>query len=136
MGGGPKVCEGNAVKQDEVARYVCDAIERHFPNPKVVKRLRNELHRQVERDNPKVNSGRVRKQLATIENKLAKAKRRLVEVDADMVPVVQENIRELRHEQERLESALQVAQTPRERVLGEADQRIDQAIRQDVWTPG
>lgn len=43
----------------------------------------------------KINVERTRKQLATVEGKLTKAKRRLVEVDPDMLAVVQEQMRDL-----------------------------------------
>jgi hypothetical protein len=121
-------CGGSSVKQPELLDHVIGAIEGQFMNPKVVKRLRDELRRQVKKDNPVVDPARIRKQLTAAEGKLSKAKRRLVEVDADMLPVVQEHIRELRAECERLEAALKNARAPRECILGEADARIDRAM--------
>jgi DNA repair exonuclease SbcCD ATPase subunit len=67
--------------------------------------------------------------LANVENKLDKAKRRLVEVETDMVPVVQEHIRGLRQDVERLQSLLKDSETPQDERLTDVDKRIDQAMQ-------
>jgi len=126
---GRTFCDLNSVKQVDLFGCVVDAIESHWTNPMVVKRLRDELHRQVNQDNPEVDPDEIRKQLSGIEGKLSKAKRRLVEVDTDLLPIVQEHIRELRQQQEQLQGTLRTAQTPRERIMGEADERIDRAMK-------
>ncbi len=129
MGGGFAVCDGNTVKQADLFPAVVDAIEQHWMNPKVVKRLRDELHRQVDQANPVVDPQRLQKQLSGIEAKLTKAKRRLVEVDTDLLPVVQDYIRDLRQQQEQLQTTLEAARMPRQRIFDEADDRIDKAMR-------
>lgn len=126
---GKTFCDLNSVKQPDLFGCVVDAIEGHWMNPKVVKRLRDELHRQANRDNPEVDPEEIRKQLSGIEGKLSKAKRRLVEVDTDLLPIVQEHIRELRQQQEQLQTALRDAQTPRERIFDEVDETIERAMR-------
>jgi hypothetical protein len=60
------------------------------------------------------------KQLATVEAKLIKAKRRLLEVDSDMIPVVSEQIRELVTKQEDLTTALKAASVSPKRLMDEA----------------
>ena len=125
---GKSFCDLNSVRQDELFGRVIDAIEGHFMNPTVVKRLREELHRQIKREFKKVDPGAIRSQLSRVEAKLSKAKRRLVEVDPDMLTVVQEQIRELRDEHDRLQSALENAQTPRNLMFEEADAKIDRAV--------
>ena len=126
---GKTFCDLNSVKQPDLFGCVVDAIEGHWMNPKVVKQLRDELHRQVDHANPVVNPKRLQKQLATVEAKLTKAKQRLVEVDTDLLPIVQEHIRDLRQQQEQLQATLRNAQKPRERIFSEADDRIDKAMQ-------
>lgn len=128
MDRGPTVCDGSIVKQSEIVGYIVDAIEEHWLNPKVIKLLREELHRLVDGEAPKVDPARLQVQLATIDAKLVKAKRRLVEVDVDMLPIVQENIRELRSQHDQVEAALKAASTPPEALYADADQRIDRAV--------
>ena len=124
-----RMCEhSNTVKQNDVFSHVVDAIESHWMNPKTVKRLRDELHRQIDHDNPVVNPKRLQKQLGSLETKLTKAKRRLVEVDTDMLPVVQEHLRELRQQQEQLQAAVEAARMPREHIYANVDERIDRAM--------
>ena len=72
--------------------------------------------------------GRTRKRLATVEGKLTKAKRRLVEVDPDMVPVVQEQIRDLDRQRLDLANAVEAARAPQGELTAEADAKVDSAI--------
>jgi hypothetical protein len=78
---------------------------------------------------PVVDPKRLQKQLSGIEAKLAKAKRRLLEVGTDMLPTVQEHIRELRRQQEQLQATLRTAQTPPERIYDDVDTKIDKAMQ-------
>ena len=91
--------------------------------------LRDELHRQVNRDNPEVGPDEIRKQLSAIEGKLSKAKRRLVEVDTDLLPIDQEHIRDLCRQQAQLQDTLEAARMPRERIYADVDGRIDKAMQ-------
>ena len=68
---------------------------------------------------------RIAKQLASLETKLTKAKRRLLECDSDLLPDVQQGIRDLRAEQSRL----QAARTPQDALTTEQDERIDKAMQ-------
>ena len=125
---GSAFCDLNAVKQNELLGYVVETIEQHWMNPLVVKALREELHRLVEGDHPKVSPDRLQAQLATLDAKLTKARKRLLEVDADMLPDVQAGIRELRAQREQLETALRAASTPRKALFADVDERIDRAV--------
>jgi DNA repair exonuclease SbcCD ATPase subunit len=97
-------------------------------NPKVVTRLRQDLHELVDAEHPKVDSKQIEDQLATLDAKLTKAKRRLVECDADMLPDVQEAIRALRSQREQLEAALKASSTPKAALYADVDERIDTAV--------
>jgi len=121
---GAAACDLNLVRQDVLLDSMLTGIEQQVSNPRFVARLRERVEAYVRRDVPKVNHKQVEGQLATLEAKLAKAKARLIEVDRDMVPLVQDSIRNLLSEQARLQSALEAVQTPAERILEEHDQRI------------
>lgn len=124
---GQQFCELNSCKQSELLGYVIDAIEQRY-TPKVIARLRAELHKQVAATKRKANPDRIAKQLDALAGKLAKAKRRLVEVDADMLADVQEGIRTLRQEQERLEAALKAAQMPQDGLTADADRKLNESL--------
>ena len=50
---------------------------------------------------------------------------RLVEVDVDMLPLVQEQLRELQDQQDRLQADLKAAATPRNRLISDCDRMIE-----------
>jgi DNA repair exonuclease SbcCD ATPase subunit len=107
---------------------VVKAIVERFSDPQTVKRLRDELHRQVKATTGKAKVEGTRKQLAKVEAKLTKAKRRLVEVDRDMLPIVQDQIRELDQRRQELDATLQAAKTPQAALLKKADEKVEQAM--------
>ncbi len=121
-------CEGNRVKQDELAEHVVDAIVQRFTNPAIVARLRDELHKQVKTTTRKANVGSLTKRLASIDGKLVKAKRRLCEVDVDMLPVVQEHIRDLTRQRTEVQAAWEAAKTPQAALIGDADAKVQAAM--------
>ena len=63
-----------------------------------------------------------------VESKLGKAKRRLVEVDVDMLPLVQEQLRELLDQQDCLQADLKAAATPRNRLISDCDRMTEKAL--------
>ena len=125
---GASYCDLNAIKQTDVLGCVVDAIEAHWMNPKVVSRLRSAMHELVDIEHPKVDSKQIEGQLTAVDAKLAKAKRRLVECDSDMLPDVQDAIRALRSQREQLETALRACSTPKATLYAAADERIDTAV--------
>jgi len=70
----------------------------------------------------------IKSQIRAIETKLAKMERRLVEVDADMVPKVSKQIREAEEELARLNDKVAEKETPAENQLSLAESRIDAAM--------
>jgi molybdopterin converting factor small subunit len=113
-------CDRNAAKQDELLTHIVDAVVERFTNPDVERQLRESIAKQVKRTSSKANGATIGKQLATVEAKLIKAKRRLLEVDSDMIPVVSEQIRELVTKQEDLTTALKAASVSPKRLMDEA----------------
>jgi len=122
-------CPGNSVRQDELLATVVDTIVGWASDPAVVETFKAEVREQIGRQAPAVNPATIRAQLGTVEARLVKAKRRLVEVDADMLPLVQEQIRALLSEQARLKDAVAAAEMPVGRVLAEVDELIEESFR-------
>ena len=121
-------CKGNAVKQDELLAIVLRTIQEQFFDSNNIERLRRELRRQIKMETSPVDPAAMRSEVAVVDAKLSKAKRRLVEVDADMLDVVQEQLRDLRQQHERLQSSLKAAEQPPRRRIAEADETIDRAV--------
>ena len=121
-------CDRNAVRQDELVRHVVTALEERFLNPTTIAKQRAEIvtttHRSVETGTRK----KLRRQLDMLAGKLAKARRRLVEVDADMLAIVQARIRDLQEKQEQLKRELSLASIPKKRRVSEANRKLDVAL--------
>jgi site-specific DNA recombinase len=125
---GATFCDLNTCQQTELLDRIVKAIERHF-KPSVIQRLRAELYRQIKKDCRNVSPKTTKQELANVETKLEKAKRRLVEVATDMIPVVQEQIRALRQDIERLQALLKASETPQDERLADVEEKIDQAMK-------
>jgi site-specific DNA recombinase len=119
-------CQGNAVNQDQLLAIALQTIQEQFLDDGNIGRLRREIHRQIKTGTAPVDIAAMRSELSVIDSKLAKAKRRLVEVDADMLDVVQEQLRDLRQQDERLQASLKAAERPQGRRI--ADETIDRAV--------
>ena len=122
------LCRRNTVSEDEVLGHIVGTIQEKLLDPKNVNRLRKELHQQVKTSDGKGNADSIRKEIKAVESKLGKAKRRLVKVDADMLPLVQEQLRELQDQQDCLQADLKAAATPRNRLISNCDQMIEKAL--------
>ncbi len=122
-------CDRNMAKQDELLKHVIDAVVDRFTDPDVEQRLRDELQKQVKANGSRTNAATIRRQLSSVDNKLTKAKHRLVEVDSDLVGIVQDHIRELTGQRDELQAMLQAASAPRKQLLSEANSRINAAMK-------
>ena len=121
-------CEPNTVPQDERLEIIVDAIVERFTNPVAIQQMRDELRRQVKATAEKITPKTINKQLTAVDAKLAKAKERLIEVEADLVPIVSDKIRELTSKRDELKAALKAAQIPTKTRLAEADASVDHAM--------
>ena len=121
-------CDLNTVFQDELADVVLGRIRERFLEGDTPERLKRELRKQSAKTHRTVDVGQLRKQLATTTAKLTKAKRRLVEVDRDMLAIVQEQIRELTQQQQQIETAIAAARMPQKRHDADIDARVDRAF--------
>ena len=81
-------CDHNTTKQDELLKHVIDTVVDRFSNPDVVERLRDELYRQVKMTTRKTNPDAISRQMGPLDKDLVKAKRRLLQVDDDLVPIL------------------------------------------------
>jgi site-specific DNA recombinase len=88
-------CDRNTVRQQIVLQNILAAIQHEYYNPETMDRLAAECRRQLAKDN-KPEAAKLRAELAAVDGKLDKAQRRLVEVDADLLDDVQQQIRQLK----------------------------------------
>jgi hypothetical protein len=121
-------CNRNAVSQAELLDNIVAALQEKVLAPHNVERLKAALKKQVMAQDEDVDHAALERQLATVEGKLTKAKRRLVEVDNDLLDVVQDEVRRLRGEQERLQAAIKAARTPRQTLVADVLQQLDSII--------
>lgn len=121
-------CDRNAVGQSELLVNIVAALQDKLIAPHCVERLKAALRKQVAAKVETVDCAALERQLTTIEGKLAKAKRRLVEVDADLLDVVQGEVRRLLGEQEQLQAAVKAANTPQKMLFADVVQTVDAAI--------
>jgi site-specific DNA recombinase len=100
----PGKCWTNAVRQDAALAEIVAGIRQEFSEESMaaVEAQIRELH-SFERPG---HSASLERRLVVVGSKIEKAKRRLVEVDRDMVGLVQQQIRELQGEQARLGAEL------------------------------
>jgi len=125
---GASFCDRNAVRQDELVRHVVTALEERFLDPSAIDRQRAEIVAENRRTTQPGKRMKLRRQLGTLDEKLFKAKRRLLEVDTDMVNLVQQRIRDLQQKQEQLKQELSQASVPRKQRVTEANRKLDAAL--------
>jgi site-specific DNA recombinase len=122
---GSTFCNRNAVRQELLLEAVIGTIERNCDG----KKLRAELRREVADSAAGVSVPKLAAAIAANEAKLTKAKKRLVEVESDMLPIVQDHIRSLQAEQDQLRTAMKSARTPQKDLLADVDDRVSAAMK-------
>jgi site-specific DNA recombinase len=125
---GASFCDRNAVRQDELVRHVVTALEERFLDPSMIEQQREDIVAENRRSAQPGKRMKLRRQLGTLDEKLSKAKRRLLEVDADMVNVVQQRIRDLQQDQEQLKRELSQTSVSKQRRVSEANRKLDAAL--------
>ena len=121
-------CPGNSVHQQPLLDAVVETVVGWADDPAIVSQFKTAVREQIEQAAPIVDAKSIKTQLTTVEGKITKAKKRLVEVDSDLLPVVQEHLRTVLAEQERLQVALKAAQTPLDAVVSEAEVLVEEAF--------
>ena len=118
-------CDANAVNQNALLENVIQAIQEKLLNNGTLQRLKDAIRKQLEANTPKVDANKLRNELTELDGKLDKARRRLVECDSDMLGEVQNHLRGLRDQRERLEATLKQAGTPRGQQRSEIEGMVD-----------
>ncbi len=124
---GSGFCFRNTVAEDKLIGLLCDSLHEQLLAPDRLAELRQELKRQCRSSERKSQAKALERQLTQIDAKLTAAQRRLLEVDPDMLDAVQEQIRDIRCQRERIDHRLQEALTPEDRRLADHDRRIERA---------
>ena len=124
---GASFCQRYAVNQREITGIIVAKVQDVFLKPSNVARLRKAMMRQVDGKSHKADLKRLKGQQGSLNAKLEKAIRRLVEVDADMVPIIQIEVRRLRGELETVRRELSVVSIPPERLRADQERRIERA---------
>lgn len=114
--------------QDEIVRHVVTALEERFLDPSMIEQQRAEIVAENRRTTQPGKRMKLPRQLGRLDAKLSKAKRRLLEVDTDMVSVVQQRIRDLQQKQEQLKQELSQTSVSKQRRVSEANRKLDAAL--------
>ncbi len=125
---GRAYCEPNYIKQREVVERILGAIKSAFYNPETLERLAAECRRQLVAKDSGSEAATLRKELADVDTKLTKAKRRLVEVDADLLDDVQQQIRQLKGRRSGLAAMLKEASTSPAKRFSDIDAKVKAAL--------
>ena len=123
-------CDRNSVSQEVLLDNIVAALQDKLLAPHNVERIKAALRKQLASNVEQSDPAELKRQLGTVEAKLAKAKRRLVEVESDLLDVVQTEVRRLLAEQDELQAAIQAARTPRQSLFADVVQKLDAAIEQ------
>ena len=123
-------CDRNSVSQEALLDNIVAALQDKVLAPQNVERIKAALRRRLASNVDRVDRADLNRRLATVDAKLAKAKRRLVEVESDLLDVVQSEVRRLLADQDRLQAAIKAARTPRQPHFAAVMQRLDAAIEQ------
>lgn len=125
---GRAYCEPNYVKQSEVVQRILGAVEAAFYNPETLEQLAAECRRQLVAKGSGSEAAGLRKELADVDGKLAKAKRRLVEVDADLLDDVQQQIRQLKGRRSALAAMVKEASVTPAKRFSDIDAKVKAAL--------
>src|SRR5690606_15773338 len=106
--------------------YVAEELRKRF-DAAAIRRLKAEMRKAVKTDSAPDQVDGLRRQLAAVETKLAKATRRLVEVDADLVADVQAHVRRLKGERDALAAQLARQSKPAKEQIADGESRIEAA---------
>jgi site-specific DNA recombinase len=127
---GKAACYCNKAHEAPLIGCIIGKVQEQFLNPDNIKRLEEELRRQLagREVGQKKDTDRRQKQFDELDAKIDKAKRRLVEVDSDMLTVVQEHLRELLSKRDAMEGETNAVGRPQAKRNAKADETVEQAI--------
>lgn len=123
-------CVSTRAKQHQVVECVLDCLAEKWATEETLDRFRKIVRGKL--TNPEVQKKDVaefRREMISVERKMEQAERRLVEVDIDLLPVVQKQIRELQSRKVQLAESLRLASGPRKSVAAEVESKVREAER-------
>lgn len=95
-------CGLRSVREETALGVVVGVIRDRLLAPKNAARLRDALMRRCRDKSNPLELDRLKREAVALEDDIAKARRRVVEVDSDMLSVVQEHLRDLRRRHEQI----------------------------------
>ncbi len=125
---GKTYCDRNTLRQNEIVAGVLDGLQERYYNPETLAQLASSMRRQLKELKREPEPQALRRELDAIEAKLAKAKQRLVEVDADLLDDVQEQIRGLRRQRVAAEARLASCASNSRTKGDDIDRRVEAAL--------
>jgi len=125
---GVEFCHAHNTMQDDVLKSIFQTLADRFGNADTAAKLRTEFVKQLKDQTKEVDSKALASDLSKEKAKLDKASRRLVEVDADLIGVVQDQIREIKLRVATLEKDLKFASTSVSDSIKEYDDRIEKSL--------
>lgn len=125
---GRSVCQCYNVQQNVLVDLLLEHVEKFLLAPANVEKLKAALRRGVKEFQKGADVPAMKRELTSLDRKLEKYTKRMLECDTDMLPQVQTAIRELRAEQERLRVDLRAAETPQKQLRDRQDTAVEQAI--------
>lgn len=116
-------CQRNTVNEPEVMDWVVRYLREWFSQKSLERRAAESVREQIEAiRTAKSDAPRYRQQLATINQKIAKAEKRLFECDAEFLPVVQSKLRELVSTRDAIAASLKLAEKRQKDVVDDSRQ--------------
>jgi DNA invertase Pin-like site-specific DNA recombinase len=122
----PGTCERYAVREEQILPTILEQLRDKLFKPATIKRVRAELERQLK--HPVDDVDNTQKQIENLDRKIAAAEQRLLDVSKDMIPRVEQQLRQL--EQQRQDLLAHAAHTPAKPSYSSRDiqQQIDVAL--------
>lgn len=125
---GADFCEASYIRQTEMLGIVVDELESKVFNDRTLSRIAASVRRKQDRQEPASDRPVLQSELRDLDSRLAKATKRLVEVDADLLDVVQSQIRDLRKKRDDVSQRLTELATPKRARLRQTEAALKDAL--------
>lgn len=122
----PGDCERYSVKEPEVLQEVLKQVRLKMFRPSILSRVRKELERQVKQAVDVVDSRQ--KQIENLDRKIEAAELRLLDVSRDMIPRVEQQLRQLERQRQDLLAHSMPTESQTRYADTNVQQRIDTAL--------
>jgi chromosome segregation ATPase len=124
-----QTCFLNCINQDVLLPEIIRTAVEMISNPSFLRAAKDELRRQLADVKATTSSiSDLRKQIGTIQGKIHKAQKRLVECDSEFVPVVQAHLRQLAAERAALDEQVRLCGTSAKSLISDMESRTEQLV--------